>query len=172
MVPPGRERPDLGEHPLLPQLLKELAETAELKVAAKDELDTLSFLLVDDELLVPALVSEWDHAAHPQSAPLRGCDLIPDALGGDLPLELGEGQKHVQGQPSHAGRRIEGLGDRHERNVMSVEQLHELGEVSERARQTIDLVTTITSMDPACTSDKSRCRAGRSMDAPENPPSS
>ena len=81
MVRPVERGRTLGEHPFLPQLLKELAETAELKIAAEDEPDTLSFLLIDHELLVAALVAERDHAADPMPAPLRGGDLVPDALG-------------------------------------------------------------------------------------------
>jgi hypothetical protein len=41
--------------------------------------------------------------------PLTG-DLVPNPLSRDLSLELGEGQKHVEGQATHAGRGIERLG--------------------------------------------------------------
>jgi hypothetical protein len=51
-----------------------------------------------------------------------------------------EGQENVQGQSSHAGGRVERLGDRDERHLMRVEQLDQLGEVGERARQPVDLV--------------------------------
>ncbi len=54
-----------ADDPLLAQLLQKLAEARQLKVAAEDEPHTLGFLLVDDELLVAALVSERDHAADP-----------------------------------------------------------------------------------------------------------
>ena len=104
--------------------------------------------------------------------PLRGRDLVADALGGDLPLELGEGQEHVQGQPSHAGGGIEGLGDGHERDAVGVEQLDELGEVGERAGQAIDLVDHHHIDRSGLYVDRSRCRAGRSIDPPEKPPSS
>jgi hypothetical protein len=50
------------------------------------------------------------------------------------PLELGEGQKDIQGQPSHAGGGVELLGDRHERDAAAVEDLDELGKIEERAR--------------------------------------
>ena len=56
---------------------------------------------------------------------------------------------------------------------MGVERLDQLGEVGERAGQPIDLYrTTITSIRFACTSMSSFCRAGRSIDPPEKPPSS
>ena len=39
---------------------------------------------------------------------------VVNPLAGDLALELGEGQQHVEGQPPHAGGRVEGLGHRDE----------------------------------------------------------
>ena len=58
-------------------------------------------------------------------------DLVPDPLAGDLPLELGEGQQHIEGQPSHAGRGVERLGHRDEGDAMGIERLDQLGEVGE-----------------------------------------
>ncbi len=52
-------------------------------------------------------------AMRAQGRPLRAIAAAV-ALAGDLALELGEGQQHVQGQPSHAGGRVEGLGHRDE----------------------------------------------------------
>ena len=45
---------------------------------------------------------------------------------GDLALELRERQQHVQGRPTHAGRRVERLGDREKARSSFVERL-ELG---------------------------------------------
>ena len=73
---PIRQMPHFCDDPPLPELLHELAEACELKVAAEDEPHTLGFLLVEDELLVSALVSEWHHAADPKalaSSRLRSC---------------------------------------------------------------------------------------------------
>src|ERR1700730_12888941 len=61
--------------------------------------------------------------------------LVADSFAGDLPLELGEGQKDIQGQPSHAGGGVELLGDRHERDAAAVKDVDELGKIGERARQ-------------------------------------
>ena len=56
--------------------------------------------------------------------------------------------------------------------VMGVEQLDQLGEVSERAGQPVDLVDD-DDVDPSCADRlQSVCRAGRSSDAPEKAPSS
>jgi thiosulfate/3-mercaptopyruvate sulfurtransferase len=35
-------------------------------------------------------------------ATLGSCDLVADALADHFPLELGEGEKHIERQPSHA----------------------------------------------------------------------
>ena len=42
-------------------------------------------------------ITEWRRSAHPHAFGLRRGDLVADALGGDLALELGERQQHVQG---------------------------------------------------------------------------
>ena len=55
-------------------------------------------------------------------------------------FELSEGEQHVEGQSSHAGRRIEGLGDGNERDAVGVEELDQLGEVGQRSGQAVDLV--------------------------------
>ena len=85
-------------------------------------------------------IAERNHAAHPNALLLRGRDLVAYPLARDLALELGEGQEDVQGQSSHAGRRVERLGDRDERHLMRIEQLDQLGEVSKRAGKPVDLV--------------------------------
>src|SRR5208283_1435470 len=76
----------------------------------------------------------------PEALLLGRGDLVADALAGDLSLELGEGQQHVEGETSHAAGGVERLGDRDEGDPMSVEQLDELGEIHERPGQAIDLV--------------------------------
>ena len=62
------------------------------------------------------------------------------SLPSDLALELGEGQQHVESQPSHAGGGVERLGHRDEGDAVGVKKLHKLGEVGERPGQAIDLV--------------------------------
>ena len=97
-------------------------------------------LLGNTELPVLDLIAEGNYAPHPDALPLRGGDLVSDPLTSDLALELGEGRKHIQGQSSHAGGRVERLGDRDKRHLMGVEELDQLGEVGERAGQPVDLV--------------------------------
>src|SRR5205823_184336 len=43
-------------------------------------------------------------------------------------------------EPPHTGAGVEGLRDRHERDVMRIEQLDHLREISERAGEPVDLV--------------------------------
>ena len=95
---------------------------------------------IDGYLSILGVVAERRHAADPKSLAFGGRDLVPDALGGDLALELGKRQQHIERQPSHRGGRVELLGDRYERYAVLVEQLDELGEVGQRAGQAIDLV--------------------------------
>jgi hypothetical protein len=59
-------------------------------------------------------------------AQLGGRDLIPHPLPDQLALELGKGQQHVEREPPHAGAGVEGLGRRHERDVVRFEKLDEL----------------------------------------------
>ena len=48
------------------------------------------------------VVAEQRRAAGPLPLAPCGRDLVPGPLADDLPLELGEGQQHVQHQPAHA----------------------------------------------------------------------
>ena len=130
-------------------------------------------MIIDDvqtALLDP--VAQRDYAAHPHSLLFRSRDLISDPLAGDFPFELGEGQEHVKGQPSHARRGVERLGHRYEGDIVPVERLDQLGEVGERPGQPIDLIDDDTSIRLASTSASSFCSAGRSIEPPEKPPSS
>src|SRR6266571_8654444 len=58
----------------------------------------------------------------------------------DLPLELGEGEEHIEREPPHAGGRVEGLRHRDEGDPVLVEQLDQLGEVGKRSGEPVDLV--------------------------------
>src|SRR5271166_5471516 len=115
-------------------------DAADLEIAPKEIKYERGMLLDDMERPVLDPIADRNHAAHPDALLLRGGDLVPDPLAGDLALELGEGEKHIQSQPPHAGRRVERLGDRDERHLMRVEELDQLGEVGERARQPVDFV--------------------------------
>jgi hypothetical protein len=86
------------------------------------------------------VIAQWRWTSHPHALLLRRCDLVPDAFCRDLPLELGEGQQDIEGEPSHRGGGVELLGDRDKRHLVPVEQLDHAGEVHQRPCQTVDLV--------------------------------
>src|SRR5208337_3259084 len=54
--------------------------------------------LSSDESAILDPIAQRNHAAHPHSLLLRSADLVPNPLARDLPLELGEGQQHVESQ--------------------------------------------------------------------------
>jgi len=70
-----------------------------------------------------SFVPQRRHPAHPQALALTGGDLVADALPGDFPLELGEGEQDVQHQPPHRGGGIELLGHGDEGHPVALEHL-------------------------------------------------
>ena len=122
------------------ELLFETHHASRLEIAAEEGAHDLGMILDDVQCAILDPVAQRDYAAHPHPLLLRSGDLVPDPLARDLPLELGEGQQHVEGQPSHAGRGVERLGHRDEGDVGLSNSLDQLGEVGERAGQPIDLI--------------------------------
>jgi hypothetical protein len=84
--------------------------------------------------------AQWHHTTDPNTLLFRSRNLVADSLAGDLTLKLGKRQKDIEGESSHAGRRVERLGNRYEAHIMMIEQLDELGKIGQRSRQPIDLV--------------------------------
>ncbi len=73
---------------------------AEFEVAAEKRPHELRFGLDGFEGSVLNPIAEWNGPAHPGSpSSSRPRDLVADALAGDFPLELREGEQHVKGQP-------------------------------------------------------------------------
>ena len=85
--------PGVGE--LVPQRVNRL----EHEIAPIDIDDDAGLGVVDDELAVFHIITQWRHAAHPHALFLGGGDLVADPFAGDFPLELREGQKDIQGRP-------------------------------------------------------------------------
>jgi hypothetical protein len=106
-------------------------DPAEFEVSPVDQPNPFGFVFDDGDLAVLHFIAEGQGTADPETLPLRGGNLVSDALGRDLPFELGEGQEHVEGQPAHGGSGIELLGDRHKRYTMSIEQFDQFGEVGQ-----------------------------------------
>jgi hypothetical protein len=67
--------------------------------------------IMDKQFPLLHSVTEWHAAAHPHALLLGGGNLVPDTLAYHLALELGEGQKHIQGMPPHLGGGVELLSD-------------------------------------------------------------
>src|SRR5262245_10251899 len=88
--PPALERSHLGDDASFTQVGHEAAEAAQLEIPPKDGPHPLGLLLNYDDLAVPGRVSQGNDAADPQPLALGSGDLVADALGGDLPLELGK----------------------------------------------------------------------------------
>ncbi len=91
-------------------------------------------------LLPVDIVAEDGRAATVLAPPLGRRHLVPDALGDDLALVLGEGDQNAQ---EHAPGRVGGvevLGDRDEADARLIEPLDHLHEVEQRPRQAVDLV--------------------------------
>ena len=73
--------------------------------------DGFGLVCNDCDLSVLGLIAQGDHTADPKALAFGGADLVADALGGDLPLELGEGQQDIESEPAHRGRGVELLSD-------------------------------------------------------------
>ena len=87
---PDLKRPHLGDDAPHAQVGHEQIEAAELEIAAEDGSDRLCFRLIDGNPAILRVIAERCHAADPETLALGGGDLVPDALGGDLALELGK----------------------------------------------------------------------------------
>src|SRR5690242_3435546 len=100
-----------GADTSLIEFLDDGADRPELEIPPEDRPDCFGLLWDDHELLVDACVPEGNGAADPDPLALRSSDLVSHALADHLALELGERQEHVEGQPTHAARGVERLGD-------------------------------------------------------------
>ena len=133
-------RPPLGREAAPVRLLLHPADRAVREVKPEEAPHGLGLSLVDHQAALAGLVAQRHEAAHPHAFGLGGGDLVADALAGDLALELGEGEQHVERQAAHRGCGVELLGHRDEGDAVAIEDLDDLGEVGERAGQAVDLV--------------------------------
>src|SRR6516164_1819319 len=138
--PAIRPPPPLAANSPAIEILRQRADGAELEIAGKDRANRLSLGWYHKDLLVHGSIAEWDRAADPNAFAFRGSDLVAHPLPDQLAFKLGKGQQDIEREPPHAGAGIEGLGHRHKRDVVGIEQLDELGEISQRAGQPVDLV--------------------------------
>src|SRR3984957_19760407 len=81
------------------ETLLETHHASRLEIAAKQGPHDCCMIIDDAQGAVLDPVAQRNHATHPHPLLFRGGDLVPDSLARDLPLELGEGQEHIEGQP-------------------------------------------------------------------------
>ena len=126
------------------EAVSEADEGGRFQVAGKDFLDELG--LLRNHIKLPLLTLDWKPVAkgrlsrNPHAFLSRSGQLVADSLPGDVPLELREGEEHVEGESPHGVRGVELLGHRNERDPVPLEPLHHLSEVSERTGEAIDLI--------------------------------
>jgi hypothetical protein len=69
------------------EVAQEFVDAGYLEISAEDHPDPFGLVLDDGEVAVLQLIAKGEGAAYPQSFALGRCDLVPDTLGGNLPLE-------------------------------------------------------------------------------------
>lgn len=96
--------PDLRTYPRGLERPGEVMNGAKVEIAPEDAAHCLGLPLVDDKppsTIARPVVAEGQVAAHPHAAGLGGRDLVADAFACDFSFELGEGQEHVEAEPTH-----------------------------------------------------------------------
>ncbi len=83
---------------------------AQFEIAPEDGSHRLGLLGYHNQLLVDAAIAERNRTSDPDALALGGRDLVPHPLPDKHPLELREGEQHVEGEPAHAAGRVERLG--------------------------------------------------------------
>ena len=133
-------RPRLVAPATRPRLLHDLQDRAQLDETTEDRPDLFGLPLIHHKPAIHDVVPQRADAVHPQALLLAGGELVADALGGQLALELREREEDVQHHPSHRVRGIDLLCDGHEGRAVFLEDLDQLSEVEQRSRQAINLV--------------------------------
>jgi hypothetical protein len=80
----------------LAEVSHQCIDAAEVEIALEDQPDPFGLVLDNGNLAVFHLIAKGEGTSDPQTFPFRSGDLVPDALGSDLPLELSEGQQDVE----------------------------------------------------------------------------
>src|SRR4029077_8681741 len=138
--PAGRQPAGLAANSTPVEVLRQRAHGAKLEIAGKDRANRFALGRDHEYLLVHRRIAKRDRAADPNALALGGSDLVAHPLPDQLPFELGKGQQHIEREPPHAGAGVERLRHGYERDAVGIKQLDELGKVSQRAGQPVDLV--------------------------------
>src|ERR1051326_950102 len=94
-----RELTPFGDDPFSIKVLQQRTNSTKLQVPPEYQSDGLCLIGNNHELLVLGDITQGDRATHPEALLFGSGDLVSDPLADHLPLELGEGEKDVQGQP-------------------------------------------------------------------------
>ncbi|SMX25902.1 hypothetical protein BOA8489_04047 [Boseongicola aestuarii] len=133
-------RPKLRSHSELSGRFCDGRNRAKFLIEIVEHPHGLGFLRGNPQDPVDWFVAKRYIASHPKPLLLRGRDLVADTLGRHLAFKLREAEQHIERQPSHAGRGIEGLCDRDKRRPCPIQPVHKFREVGQRPRQPVDLV--------------------------------
>jgi len=90
--------------------------------------------------MLSGFVAEWGFAAWPAATIPDESRLVPQPIGSNLPLELGESEEDVHDQTTHAVGRVEVLRDRHEGDMVALEDVHQAQEVEQAPGDAVELV--------------------------------
>ena len=93
------------------QFFAQFPHAAQSTIAPEYVADGFGFPFIHNELAVLNIQPQRRQAAHPHALLFGSSNLVADTLARDLPFKLRKGQEHIEGQPAHAGCRVEGLGD-------------------------------------------------------------
>src|SRR5208337_1286598 len=132
--------PNLRDDSVAGQLVSEQPNRAKFEIPLEDVADGRGFRLIDDQTPLAPVITQRHRAAHPETLLLGSGDLVAAPLAGHLAVELGEGEQHIQREPTHRAGGIELLSHRHERHAVGVEDLDHFREVRERTGQAVDLI--------------------------------
>ncbi len=136
----GLERPALRDSPALCKVGAQRPNTTQLQVTLEDKADGLGLARIDDQLAVGHVIAEGRIAAHPDALLLGGRELVADTLAGDLTLELGERQQHVQGEAPMEVVVLNDCVTETKVTPLRSKHLHQPGKVHQRAAEPVDLV--------------------------------
>src|SRR6516164_6047393 len=101
----------------LVELLLEQPHTAKLQIAPKDLPDHFRFSRVNDQALLPQVVTQRYYPTHPNALAPGGGDLVANSFRGYFAFELREREQHVERKPAHRTYGIETLRDRDKGDV-------------------------------------------------------
>src|SRR5690348_12892973 len=120
---------ELGRETLFPEYRGQLSQRLEAVEVREYPLDHRRFGFMDHKLPILDPVAERHESPHPHALLAGVRELVADALTNHLALELGKGQKDVECQAPHRGRRVEGLRNGYERDAVTLESFDQLGKI-------------------------------------------